>query len=64
MNFLIDPFFAPKDYYPGFDFCPTPEMKKTRTPMVVLPVSVDEILKEDKFIQINDELKQQGFKGI
>ena len=46
MNFLIDPFFTPKGYYPGLDICPTPEMKKVRTPMVDLPVSIEEILKD------------------
>ena len=28
MNFLIDPFFTPKGYYPGFEMCPSKEQKK------------------------------------
>lgn len=30
LNILVDPFFTPKGYYPGFDFCPTIEQKKNK----------------------------------
>ena len=46
MNFLIDPFFTPKGYYPGFEMCPTKEQKEIGLPMVDLPISIDEILKD------------------
>ena len=52
MNFLIDPFFTPKDYYPGFDLCPDPESKKTRIPMVDLPIYIDEIIKDVEAILV------------
>lgn len=41
---LVDPFLAPKAYYPGFDGAPTLEQKKQRVPLVDLPISIDEIL--------------------
>ena len=28
LNLLIDPFFTPKEYYPGFELGPTLEIKK------------------------------------
>ena len=43
---LVDPFFTPKGYYPGFDLCPTLEGKKTRVPLVDLKVPIDEIIKD------------------
>ena len=46
MNFLIDPFFTPKGHYPGFSMCPTKEQKEIRLPMVDLPISIDEIMKD------------------
>ena len=48
MKFLIDPFFTPKGYYPGFEMCPTEEGKKIPLPMVDLPksVTIEEILKD------------------
>ena len=33
LNILIDPFFTPKGYYPGFELAPTVEMKKIRIPL-------------------------------
>lgn len=46
LNFLIDPFFTPKGYYPGFEMCPTLEGKKTRTPLKDLSMPIEEILKD------------------
>ena len=46
LNFLIDPFFTPKGYYPGFETCPTLEGKKTRTPLKDLSMPIEEILKD------------------
>ena len=43
---LVDPFFTPKGYYPGFELCPTLEGKKTRIPLVDLKVPIDEIIKD------------------
>ena len=31
LNILVDPFFTPKGYYPGFEMCPTLEQKKNQT---------------------------------
>ena len=52
LNILIDPFFAPKGHYPGFELCPTLEGKKTRTPLVDLPIPIDEIIKDLECILI------------
>ena len=52
LKILVDPFFAPKGYYPGFELCPTLEGKKTRTPLVDLPISVEEIIKDIDVILI------------
>ena len=46
LNILIDPFFTPKGYYPGFELAPTVEMKKIRIPLNDLPISIEEILKD------------------
>ena len=46
LKFLIDPFFTPKGYYPGFEVCRTLEGKNTRTPLNDLPMSIDEIIKD------------------
>ena len=48
MKFLIDPFFTPKGYYPGFSMCPGKEGKETRLPMVDLPksITIEEIIKD------------------
>ena len=45
VTILVDPFLAPKEYYPGFEGAPTPEQKKQRVPMVDLPIPMEEILK-------------------
>ena len=52
LNILIDPFFAPKGHYPGFELCPTLEGKKTRTPLVDLPIPIEEIIKDLECILI------------
>ena len=46
LKILVDPFFTPKEYYPGFDLCPTVELKKKRVPLVDLPIPVEEIIKD------------------
>ena len=46
LKILVDPFFAPKEYYPGFELGPTVEIKKTRIPLVDLPLPIDEIIKD------------------
>ena len=46
VTILVDPFLAPKAYYPGFDGAPTPEQKKQRVPLVDLPMSIEEIIKD------------------
>ena len=33
LNILVDPFFTPKGYYPGLEFCLKVEEKKTRVPL-------------------------------
>ena len=53
INILIDPILVPKDYYPGLDIAPTPEMKKIRVPMNELPISIDEILKDIEAVIIS-----------
>ena len=45
ITFLVDPFLCPKEYYPGFSGAPTLAQKKQRVPMVELPISMEEILK-------------------
>ena len=45
VTILVDPFLCPKEYYPGFEGAPTLAQKKQRVPMVDLPISMDEILK-------------------
>jgi len=45
VTILVDPMLSPKAYYPGFENAPTLEQKKTRVPMVDLPIPMDEILK-------------------
>ena len=42
---LVDPFLVPKEYCPGFQGCPTLEQKKKRVPLVELPLSIDEVIK-------------------
>ena len=46
LNLLIDPFFTPKEYYPGFELGPTLEIKKTRIPLVDLPLPIEDIIKD------------------
>ena len=46
LNILVDPFFTPKGYYPGLEFCATLEEKKTRLPLVDLPIKIEDILKD------------------
>ena len=36
ITILVDPFLAPKAYYPGFAQAPTLEQKKQRVPLVDL----------------------------
>ena len=45
LTILVDPFFAPKGYYPGFELTPNPELKKKRLPLVDLPIPIEEIIK-------------------
>ena len=45
LTFLVDPMLCPKGEYPGFDIANTPERKKMRNPLIELPISVEEILK-------------------
>ena len=46
IKILVDPFLAPKGYYPGIELAPTLEGKKTRVPVVDLPLSIEEIIKD------------------
>ena len=46
VTILVDPFFAPKGHYPGFDLAPTPEARKARGPLTDLKVPIDEIIKD------------------
>ena len=46
LKILVDPFFTPKEYYPGFAFCPIKELKKKRVPLVDLPLPIEEIIKD------------------
>ena len=46
LKILVDPYFTPKGYYPGFELCPTLEGKKARIPLIALPVPIEEIIKE------------------
>ena len=46
LKFLIDPYFSPKGYYPGFELCRTEEGKRTRTPLNDLPIPIEEIIKD------------------
>ena len=46
IKILVDPFFAPKEYYPGFEMGPTLEIKRKRIPLVDLPISIEEIIKD------------------
>ena len=46
LKILVDPFFTPKEYYPGFSFCPIKELKKKRVPLVDLPIPIEEIIKD------------------
>lgn len=45
VTILVDPFLAPKSYYPGFGSAPTLEQKKKRVPLVELPMSREEVVK-------------------
>ena len=45
ITILVDPFLAPKEYYPGFEGGPTLAQSKQRVPMVDLPMSTEELLK-------------------
>ena len=46
IKILVDPFLTPKGYYPGLEIAPTLEGKKTRVPLVDLPLSIKEIIKD------------------
>ena len=46
LNILVDPFFTPKEHYPGFELGPTLEIKKTRIPLVDLPLPIEDIVKD------------------
>ena len=46
VKILIDPFLAPKEYFPGFGSSPTLEQKKKRVPLVNLPMSKEEVVKK------------------
>ena len=46
IKILVDPFFAPKEYYPGFEMGPNLEIKRKRIPLVDLPISIEEIIKD------------------
>ena len=46
LSILVDPILCPKGTYPGFDVANTIERKKMRNPLIELPTSVDEILKD------------------
>ena len=43
---LVHPFFTPKWYYPGFELAPNPNDRNTRSPLVDLKVSIEEIIKD------------------
>ena len=49
---LVDPFLVPKEYCPGFQGCPTLEQKKKRVPLVELPLSIDEVIKNIEAVVI------------
>ena len=46
VTILVDPFLAPKSYYPGFGSAPTLEQKKKRVPLAELPTSREEVVKK------------------
>ena len=46
-KFLIDPWFMPKDYMPGFE---TALNSEVRQPRVELPISIDKIVDVDAVI--------------
>ena len=46
VTILVDPFLAPKEFYPGFDMAPAPELKKKRLPLNDLPMTVEEVIKD------------------
>ena len=46
LKFLIDPYFSPKGYYPGFELCRIEEGKRTHTPLNDLPIPIEEIIKD------------------
>ncbi len=46
LTILVDPILCPKGEYPGFELATTPERKKMRNPLIDLPVSVEEVLKD------------------
>ena len=46
LSILIDPILCPKGTYPGFDAADSVERKKMRNPLVELPTTVEDILKD------------------
>ena len=46
IKILVDPYLTPKEYYPGLEIAPTLEGKKTRIPLVDLPLPIEEIIKD------------------
>ena len=52
LRFLIDPWFTPKGFYPGFEMCPTLEGKRTRTPLKDLSTPIEEIMKDIEAILV------------
>ena len=46
LKILVDSYFTPKGYYPGYELCPTLDGKKARIPLIDLPIPVEVIIKE------------------
>ena len=46
LSILVDPILCPKGTYPGFDVADSLERKKMRNPLLELPITVEEILKD------------------
>ena len=46
LTILVDPMLAPKGEYPGFELAKSKERKAMRNPLIDLPITVEDILKD------------------
>ena len=46
LTILVDPMLAPKGEYPGFEITKSKERKAMRNPLIDLPITVEDILKD------------------